>query len=188
MMQYMTLSSQSTERIALIPVLAMLLQFSKKELDEIQKALKDPNYGVKLVKEVKRTDFSSLFSFGTTSAASHSARISTMDNNPSSYRSNGSISGAPTTSTTTAASSAGLSEKPPVQHQLPRNDDQALPPVPSLILSPMTRNSPLSMSDQDLHLKLKDIQGDILDISMSHDEIDHRLLLAELDEGEEHCL
>jgi hypothetical protein len=54
--QYMTFPINSSERNALIPVLAMLLQFSPKEMMEIQKSVRDPIWGTRPVKEVKRVE------------------------------------------------------------------------------------------------------------------------------------
>jgi hypothetical protein len=55
----MTFPNQSSEKSALVPVLAMLLQFSPKEIQDIQKASRDPNFNARIVKEVKRIDFTS---------------------------------------------------------------------------------------------------------------------------------
>jgi hypothetical protein len=55
-LQYMTFPINSSERNALIPVLAMLLQFSPKEMMEIQKSVRDPIWGTRPVKEVKRVE------------------------------------------------------------------------------------------------------------------------------------
>lgn len=54
----MTFPINSSERNALIPVLAMLLQFSPKEMMEIQKSVREPIFGNRPIKEVKRIDFS----------------------------------------------------------------------------------------------------------------------------------
>eukprot|EP01038_Epipyxis_sp_PR26KG_P005758 gene5758-7949_t len=52
--QYMTFPLQSSEKMSLVPVIAMLLQFNAKELAEVQKVNKDPTWGNRPVKEVKR--------------------------------------------------------------------------------------------------------------------------------------
>eukprot|EP00595_Chromulina_sp_UTEXLB2642_P001288 CAMPEP_0196768294 /NCGR_PEP_ID=MMETSP1095-20130614/42571_1 /TAXON_ID=96789 ORGANISM="Chromulina nebulosa, Strain UTEXLB2642" /NCGR_SAMPLE_ID=MMETSP1095 /ASSEMBLY_ACC=CAM_ASM_000446 /LENGTH=354 /DNA_ID=CAMNT_0042137661 /DNA_START=977 /DNA_END=2038 /DNA_ORIENTATION=- len=43
-LQYMTFPISSPERLSLIPVLATLLQFNSKEISEVDKAAKDPNW------------------------------------------------------------------------------------------------------------------------------------------------
>ncbi len=154
----MTLSAQSSERQALVPVLAMLLQFNAKEMGEVQKALKDPNYGLKPVKEVKRVDFSNLFSFGSTSTSepaspARSPGIVAMPPSPVP----GSVKANPPAANTT---------RPPLPPSLRLPKEEAVPPS-----SPL-RKTELSLSDQDLHQKLTKIGGDILDMSMSNDEID----------------
>jgi hypothetical protein len=53
----MTFPINSSERNGLIPVLAMLLQFSSKEMMEIQKSVREPIFGNRPAKEVKRIDF-----------------------------------------------------------------------------------------------------------------------------------
>lgn len=146
----MTLSAQSSERQALVPVLAMLLQFNAKEMAEVQKALKDPNYGMKPVKEVKRVDFSNLFSFGSTSS---------------------------TSAPTSPARSPGVHPSGADQVFASSNVSSTRPPLPPSMRIPPSpegglRKNELSMSDQDLHQKLTKIGGDILDMSMSNDDVD----------------
>lgn len=55
-LQYMIFPVASSERMALIPVIAMLLQFSPKEMQDVNQAIRDPNFGARAVKEVKRID------------------------------------------------------------------------------------------------------------------------------------
>lgn len=52
--QYMTLPVQSSERNSLVSVVAMLLQFTPKELAAVQKSDREPLWGSKPAKEVKR--------------------------------------------------------------------------------------------------------------------------------------
>eukprot|EP01035_Chromulina_nebulosa_P018385 gene18385-24084_t len=54
-LQYMTFPIASPERLSLIPVLATLLQFNSKEISEVDKAAKDPNWNTRPVKEIKRS-------------------------------------------------------------------------------------------------------------------------------------
>jgi hypothetical protein len=54
-LQYMSFPMQSPERISLVPVIAMLLQFNSKELAEAEQSLKDSLWSTaRPVKEVKR--------------------------------------------------------------------------------------------------------------------------------------
>jgi hypothetical protein len=54
-LQYMSFSQRSTERRTLVPVIAMLLQFSRSELLEIDRTETDPSWNPKPTKElVKR--------------------------------------------------------------------------------------------------------------------------------------
>ena len=71
--QYMTFPINSSERNALVPVLAMLLQFSPKEMMEIQKSNRDPIWGTRPVKEVKRVDFSTQPAMPVNMNSSHGA-------------------------------------------------------------------------------------------------------------------
>ena len=51
--QYMTFPIQATERLSLVPVIAMLLQFNTDELAEAEKALTHPIWEQRAPKEVK---------------------------------------------------------------------------------------------------------------------------------------
>jgi hypothetical protein len=53
-LQYMSFPVQAPERASLVPVIAMLLQFNVKELAQVEKALKEPFFSQRPVKEVKR--------------------------------------------------------------------------------------------------------------------------------------
>lgn len=57
-LQYMTFPMQSSEKLALVPVIAMLLQFTPKEMTDVQRSIRDPLFGTRAVKEVKKIDFS----------------------------------------------------------------------------------------------------------------------------------
>jgi hypothetical protein len=158
----MTLSAQTSERQALVPVLAMLLQFNAKEMMEVQKAMKDPNYGVKPVKEVKRVDFSNLFSFGSSTS------------NPSSP-----IRTSPGSALSDASSSNGQSRSLVIDATANYSNNMAKPPLAPAMRSPDgatngngLRKSELSESDQELHQKLKKFGGDILDMNVSNDDVE----------------
>ena len=51
----MTFPISSPERMSLVPVISMLLQFNPKEVIEVDKATKDPNWSMRPVKEIKRS-------------------------------------------------------------------------------------------------------------------------------------
>jgi hypothetical protein len=51
----MTFPFQSTEKHSLVPVIAMLLQFSTVELEDISRAENDPTWNPKPIRELKRT-------------------------------------------------------------------------------------------------------------------------------------
>lgn len=53
--QYMSFPVQAPERGSLVPVIAMLLQFNVRELAEAEKALREPIWSTRPVKEVKRS-------------------------------------------------------------------------------------------------------------------------------------
>ena len=55
MVQYMSFPWQANERRTLVPVIGMLLQFSREELLDIERAENDPSWNPKPVKELKRT-------------------------------------------------------------------------------------------------------------------------------------
>ena len=57
-LQYMKLPIAAPERMSLVPVIATLLQFNKKELSEAEGAMKSPMWNSLPVKEVKRMNFS----------------------------------------------------------------------------------------------------------------------------------
>ena len=58
-LQYMKLPIAAPERMSLVPVIATLLEFNKKELSEAEGAMKAPSMWNSLpVKEVKRMNFS----------------------------------------------------------------------------------------------------------------------------------
>ena len=57
-LQYMKLPIAAPERMSLVPVIATLLQFNKKELTEAEGAMKSPMWNSLPVKEVKRMNFS----------------------------------------------------------------------------------------------------------------------------------
>lgn len=51
----MTFPVNSPERSSLIPVISTLLQFNDKELAEVDKAVKDPNWSTRHVREIKKS-------------------------------------------------------------------------------------------------------------------------------------
>ena len=53
-LQYMSFPVQAPERGSLVPVIAMLLQFNVKEVQQVEKALHEPIWNQRPVKEVKR--------------------------------------------------------------------------------------------------------------------------------------
>lgn len=51
----MTFPINAPERMSLIPVISTLLQFNPKEMVEVDKSAKDPNWSSRPVKEIKRS-------------------------------------------------------------------------------------------------------------------------------------
>lgn len=51
----MTFPINSPERMSLVPVIATLLQFNPKEIVEVDKSSKDPNWSKRPVKEIRRS-------------------------------------------------------------------------------------------------------------------------------------
>lgn len=167
-LQYMIFPIASSERMALIPVIAMLLQFSPKEMQDINHALRDPNFGVRAVKEVKRVD-----SNARNTGSSQGGKLSSSS-------SHGNIGMDKSTHGAETAASKSSEKLPSVPRQQNGKLEGYKPPlVPAA--SGTTGESKTtdvhpSQSDQDLHEKLRRITGDILDLStMSNEDIDQYL-------------
>jgi hypothetical protein len=79
----MTFPIQAPERVSLIPVLSMLLQFNIKEREEVDRAARDPAAAARPVKEIKRSlhraaASSSSFIHNTTVASAPSPVLTTV--------------------------------------------------------------------------------------------------------------
>lgn len=167
-LQYMTFPIQSSERLALVPVIAMLLQFSPKEMMDVQQAIRDPSFGARIVKEVKRIEASA--KANPPSNSSNSGNILTNSSSSSRAVSNG--------GNRTNAGMSSSSYAPPSSTTQITNGRPPLGDDPNKA-SQQRQNSasvPTSLSDQDLQEKLRMISGDILNLStMSQDDIESRL-------------
>lgn len=162
-LQYMTFPIQSSERLALVPVIAMLLQFSPKEMMDVQQAIRDPSFGARIVKEVKRIEASTKVNSATSSGSSGNTLSSSSSSSRNAVNGGNRSSSAyaPPSSTTHIGNG-----RPPLGDESSKTSQQR----------PITGSVPASLSDQDLQEKLRMISGDILNLStMSQDDIESRL-------------
>lgn len=163
-LQYMTFPIQSSERLALVPVIGMLLQFSPKEMMDVQQAIRDPSFGARIVKEVKRIEASTKANSATSSGSSGNTLSSSSSSSRNAVNGGNRSSSAyaPPSSTTHIGNG-----RPPLGGDENSKASQQ---------RPITGSVPASLSDQDLQEKLRMISGDILNLStMSQDDIESRL-------------
>lgn len=102
-LQYMTFPIQSAERVSLVPVIAMLLQFNPKEMQEVDKATRDPNSNTRPIKEIRRSLHNASLASSTASNATHPPSVG-ANNNKNSSNSNALL----------PSTASGLSYSPPL--------------------------------------------------------------------------
>jgi len=147
----MTLPMQSSEKMSLVPVIATLLQFNPKELSAVLKSDRQPVWGSKPAKEVKR--FISVAKSSSTNSASTSSGngLLTMQHSPS------------------ILPLSSSSSMPIAVHE--QHIHMYTPPhVPTTAQhQQLCKNSDLSLSDKDLNEKLRTM--DVLNVSLSNEDL-----------------
>lgn len=144
----MTFPVQSSEKLSLIPVIAMLLQFNGEELREVEKVNKDPVWGSLPVKEVKRV--TSYVGARSLTAKSQTLNRQTIaQSSPNLHRN---------TISTDSSIKQGIASK---------NEGKYRPPTV------MKSEVGKSGSDPDFNEKLQKLSSsEVLDIQSSFDEVD----------------
>lgn len=161
-LQYMTFPINSSERQSLVPVIGMLLQFNSNEINEVMKAMRDPQWGSRPIKSVKKLDFAGL----PKTIAPPFPPISKPLQPPS---------------------ESIITYTPPQMDSFSKSDlkidlgiikyvsSQENTPQKSL-----SRDSEMSNSDLDLLKSLEKAREQMNDLSISCDEIEHHMLMSDL--------